>query len=329
LIDSSTTEEPLASILTRGTGSWLQAEFGPSESFGPGAPEATTMAQWRFQLRPGLRDDPDGIGSRHTMTVLPNGTIADQSISGLGATEFVWWASGTTLTVRFTTLTGAQRTEVWSLQYDQESDTFQASNSVWGAGEWVRTEQAFQTDPGFGGAPSYEYQTVRTPDGVVTVDLPTEWSDVRSERVNGTVSFAASPSIDEFNQSLTTPGLLLFVMPSQGVTPGEVLEYLRIQTRSCFLTSVFPYTSAGEQPYSGGVYRYEACGGTLVSLLHFAASRPDTGLLVFGAIRMVTTADQEAAQRILASLEIGDTVGSAEGTPRRGNTLPVGHTLPV
>ena len=147
------------------------------------------------------------------------------------------------------------------------------------------------------------YTTVTDDSGLLTVDIPVEWSDIDGSAwtLDGDVvgvSVSAAPDLDGFNNTWTTPGIFFGASDSLIQEFGSMEEVLDILTfsESC--------TYGGREPYSDALYTgaydvWEACGGE-DNLFVVLASTPETrDILILVQVQIVSDADLEALDYIL------------------------------
>lgn len=299
--DGASTERSLANILTQGQGVWYQRAFGDGTTVGPGIPANRTEASWRFMRQSGLRDGLDGIGTRLTRLVLPNGSTGRWSTPGLG-TSFSWRLEGTRLVTLFQGFSLSTREEVGTLTYDPATDEIAVQSDVWGTGRWVRWERAFAENPDFGGGTQTPvFTTVSGPRNAFSVEIPATWSDVRREQGQGFSLLTATPPGAVIGQP-ATPGVAIYLFPESGLDPASTLGQMAVGIRNCFQTGDQPVTNAAG--LSGRLHRFDGCGGTSAGRINFALSPPDNRLLLVGSVWTRTVTDGTAAQRILDSLRL-------------------------
>lgn len=288
-------------VLTEGQGVWYQHEFGQGVTIGPGIPANRTEASWRFERQDGLRDDLEGIGTRLTRLVLPNGTTGRWSTPGLG-TNFTWRLDGDRLVAFFQGFSLTPREESGTLRYDSQRDECTIRSDVWGNTTWVRWERAFERNTDFGGNPDVgSFTRVSGPQNAFSVEIPTTWDDIRQEQVEGALLLTAAPRGTVLGQP-PNPGVAVYVFTEPDLDPSAILEQADVQIRNCFRTGVQQFSNASG--LSGFVHRYDGCGGTSASRINFAATRPDNQALLFGSIWTRNVTDGTTAQRVLDSLAL-------------------------
>ncbi len=157
---------------------------------------------------------------------------------------------------------------------------------------------------GTGGTGDYtDYVTVTDDSGVISVDVPAEWSDVDGRAFEGVgPSVAASPDVQSFYDGFTVPGVE--VTATKNFAPDELLDVLGI------LTDGLPCDVVGDpQDYSDPLYTglfqvIEDCGGTATDLLYVVAAPEEGDFLVIVVIQVVTDADLAALDRILETFVV-------------------------
>jgi serine protease Do len=153
---------------------------------------------------------------------------------------------------------------------------------------------------------AYEYTQVTDDDGVLVMQVPTAWADVEGAeweedgRVIG-YSIAAAPDLDDFYETWDTPGVFFGA--------SEVLwdetEYGDLLDMNDF--SEF-CTYDGRYDYEDAVYigEYELwidCDGTSTSLVILEAYPAGSEFAVLVQVQVVTDADLDALDTILATFD--------------------------
>ena len=159
--------------------------------------------------------------------------------------------------------------------------------------------------PGPGGYSGFVRVTDDT--GVIGVEIPVEWADidgatpwsVRGEDVGP--GLAAAADIETFFASFREPGVFVGAAPGLALTEDELLDYVKDEQfnfSSC--------TYDGRQPYSDPLYTgaydfFSNCAGEEIVFISLAAVPEDGSFVVHVQIQVVTEADLEALDRILAT----------------------------
>lgn len=165
------------------------------------------------------------------------------------------------------------------------------------------------TEVGTDTAAAYEYTQVYDDFGAITMNIPTAWFDVDGSEwnINGEsigYSIVAAPSIDGYVNSWSTPGVFF-----------GVSEVLYETTNAGDLLDTWEYSSDcsydGRTDYEDAVYKgaYDLwinCGGTNTALLVLEAYPNNSTFAVLVQIQIVTEADLDALDVILASFDAVD-----------------------
>ncbi len=158
-----------------------------------------------------------------------------------------------------------------------------------------------------GTAPAYEYATVYDDDGVIVMQVPTTWTDVSGanwsiDGRNVGYSIIAAPDIDGFYNTWNTPGVFF-----------GVSEVLYDETEAGDLLDTWSFdevcTYDGRTEYQDAVYTgaydvWAECGGTDTVLVVLEAYPSDAQFAVLVQIQVVTDADLDALDAILASFDV-------------------------
>jgi serine protease Do len=157
-----------------------------------------------------------------------------------------------------------------------------------------------------GGAASYaNYVTLVDDSGLITVNVPEEWSDVSGAPIDlgdGTESPAiiASTDIEGFNSTWGTPGMQFI---ASGLLASQSAEDLldQLAPSECTSTGRDVY----DDGYFSGAYEvFENCGGTATQWVQIAAHPADMNYGVLVAVQVVSDADFEALDVILQSFNV-------------------------
>lgn len=148
------------------------------------------------------------------------------------------------------------------------------------------------------------YQTISDDTGTLTVEVPTVWTDLNGsawaidgEEVGQQV--AAAPSLDGFYNTWTTPGVVFAVSASMAdsFTDSELLDQLDF-SESCTYDSRVPYEDA---LYAGSYDIWTDCGGSGTLFIVLAAKPATEHQVLLVQVQVVSDADLEALDHILAS----------------------------
>lgn len=165
-----------------------------------------------------------------------------------------------------------------------------------------------------GGAATYsDYAYVSDDSGQITVEVPVEWADVdgtASSLEDGSTlpALRAAPDLAAFNADFSSAGMLLFASfdPADAADPGATL--------SAFLdgvgaTAACPTLTTDREAYDDGLYTgaysvLSGCDGTSAETFGIVAVPADGSFAVFVLVQLVTDADFEALDRIIASFTV-------------------------
>ena len=149
-----------------------------------------------------------------------------------------------------------------------------------------------------GDAP-YDYVTVEDDQGLISVSIPTAWSDVNGEpNPNFGPSIWASPDIQGYLDTWDVPGIIVESAPDRGADEIDDLLLERDFSNVCDDFGSEPY----EDPlYFGTLQIYGNCGGTDTYYVVLAAAPFDADYLVRVEIQAVEPRDLEAADQALAT----------------------------
>ncbi len=146
------------------------------------------------------------------------------------------------------------------------------------------------------------YRVVTDDSGLLTVEIPTAWSDVDGSAwtLDGEViglSITAAPNISAFNNSWNTPGIFFGATDQFDLTMDELLD-------------AFDYSDScdygGRSSYNDSVYfgKYDLwtdCGGQGTLLVVLGTEPADRSYLVLVLVQVISEADLEALDYILNS----------------------------
>ena len=149
------------------------------------------------------------------------------------------------------------------------------------------------------------YQTLEDDTKVLTVDAPIEWDDIDTAPFtldDGSESpmIVASPSIEEFDASYLTPGLVFTVF-----APQESLD----DTLAEFAPGAGECTDAGIDDYDDSVYtgRYQTftdCSDSGTVYVTVAAVPPDNSFTAVVVMQLVTDADLAVLDQVFATFTV-------------------------
>lgn len=155
----------------------------------------------------------------------------------------------------------------------------------------------------------YEYTEVYDDDGLILMSIPTAWFDIdgRNWEIDGELvgnSIVAAPDLDSFYSTWTTPGVFF-----------GVSELLYVETQAGDLLDTWGFSEDcdfdGRSDYEDAVYTgaydlWVNCGGTDTSLVVLEAYPYNSLFAVLIQIQIVTEADLEALDVILATFDAVD-----------------------
>jgi serine protease Do len=160
------------------------------------------------------------------------------------------------------------------------------------------------------------YEWVSDDFGSITVEVPSDWADIDGSPwldEGGVIgaSIWAAPDLDDFANTWAIPGVIFNVSDDLAKLGGfiQLLDIMRENyIQSCELDGRFEY----DDGYYRGSYDYFIrCGGSGGSdLLVLSAIPLDRAqeMLILVVVQILSTADLEAADRILATFDVIDTL---------------------
>ncbi len=153
-------------------------------------------------------------------------------------------------------------------------------------------------DAPIGSAP-YSYTTVEDEQGLISVSIPTAWSDVDgTPNPSFGPSIWAAPSIEGWLNNWDVPGIIVESAPDRSSTEIDALLAERDQSQWCDDFGQEPY----EDPLYFGVLQIWAnCGGTDTYYIVLAAAPFDADYLARVEVQAVEPRDLEAADEALAT----------------------------
>lgn len=161
---------------------------------------------------------------------------------------------------------------------------------------------------GAGTAGYTSYATISDDSGTLFVEVPTTWADVDGSPwiIEGTrlgAQVSAAPSLNEFNTTWTTPGIVFAASAdlAGAYTEEELLDLIDF-SGSCSYDGREAYS---DELYSGYFDVWSSCGGTDTLYLVIAAEPEGGSITLLVQVQVVTDADLEALDHILASFVAG------------------------
>jgi serine protease Do len=166
-----------------------------------------------------------------------------------------------------------------------------------------------------GGFEYTEYQTLTDDSGLISVNVPVEWSDVNglgweSDLATGVLeiigpALSAAPSLDGFANTWGTPGVFIAASPLITSTVEEILD-------SYWFGDVCVYDDRYE--YDDGVYTglydfYTDCGDEGSLFFQVVAEPADQSWIATVQIVALTDADLTAADEVFNTFFVEDLAG--------------------
>jgi len=145
----------------------------------------------------------------------------------------------------------------------------------------------------------YSYTTVEDDQGLISVSIPTAWTEVNGEpNPNFGPSIWASPDIQGYLDSWDVPGIIVESAPDRSASEIGALLAERDFSDAC--------EDLGAEPYDDGLYAgtlqvYGSCGGTDTYYIVLAAAPFDADYLVRVEVQAPSQRDLEAADEALAT----------------------------
>ncbi|MEX1206987.1 MAG: S1C family serine protease [Acidimicrobiia bacterium] len=159
-----------------------------------------------------------------------------------------------------------------------------------------------------GGLAYSGYQTITDDSGLIEVSVPVEWTDLDSDGwVNSGEligpGLVSAPSVAAWRAEWGTPGVFIGATDMLGTTPNQILDDKRWDSFCDY---------EGRQDYDDGLYTgrydvYSNCGPEGSMFLAIAAEPADRAFLVLVEIVLVTEADVEATDTIIATFVVHGT----------------------
>lgn len=148
------------------------------------------------------------------------------------------------------------------------------------------------------------YMSVQDDSGVVTVDVPVEWSDLDGRPRELGPSITAATSVEGFYGDWVTPGVEVFATRDYSAADVDLVLDLLADGLDC---AVPGERQTYEDPlYTGKWQLHESCGGTDTSLLYVVSAPASGDFLIVVLVQVVTAADFEAADRILNTFVVDE-----------------------
>lgn len=153
---------------------------------------------------------------------------------------------------------------------------------------------------GGGGSAAYtNYRQIADDTGAIQVQVPAEWADVSGTPIDIGPSVLASPNIQAYADTFTTPGVQVVATTELGSDPDAILDLLAIG--GC--------TDLGRDDYDDGFHTgrfqvFDACGGTRSAIVNVAAFPTDGSYALLMQAQLVEDRDVEALTRIIGSVRV-------------------------
>jgi serine protease Do len=156
-------------------------------------------------------------------------------------------------------------------------------------------------------AVAYQYTEVFDDDGVLVMQIPTTWSDIDGsgwnidDEIVGP-GIVAAPNLAAFYDTWTTPGVFFGASVDllDELEPSDLLD-LSDFSDSCAYDGTYDYEDA---VYTGAYDLWLNCGGTDTAFLVLEAYPQEADFVVYVQIQIVTDADLEALDVILATFDV-------------------------
>ncbi|MCL1693875.1 MAG: S1C family serine protease [Actinomycetia bacterium] len=156
-------------------------------------------------------------------------------------------------------------------------------------------------------AVTYEYTEVFDDDGVLVMQIPTTWLDIDGsgwnidDEIVGP-GIVAAPSLAAFYDTWTSPGVFFGASSDllDELEPSDLLN-LTDFSDSCTYDDTYDYEDA---VYTGAYDLWLDCGGTDTAFVVLEAYPAEEDFVVYVQIQIVTDADLEALDVILATFDV-------------------------
>ena len=150
---------------------------------------------------------------------------------------------------------------------------------------------------------TYEYTTIQDDTGLLVVDVPTTWSDIRTETVTDDEGFEypqiiAAPDAQAFLDTYDVPGMS-FAIDVNGVKTVE--NWAPDFSSACATDGAVPYDDGA---YAGTLEVWYDCSGSGAQVAVIVAQPPGEEFTVRVVVQALTTADVEAFERIIQSFRV-------------------------
>jgi uncharacterized RDD family membrane protein YckC len=147
------------------------------------------------------------------------------------------------------------------------------------------------------------YADVTDEQGVITVELPGEWSDVGAvENPDVASSIHAAPDLQRFRSGWDVPGIIIDVAPREG---SDDIPAIMKQLGPAGQCTTEGRDTHETDKYIGRIERWSSCAGGDTRAVTAAVATTDGRALVSVFGQAVDDRDVEAIERALRTLEIG------------------------
>lgn len=154
---------------------------------------------------------------------------------------------------------------------------------------------------------NYTFHTITDDSGLLVLDVPEQWKDVDGSAwtVDGEaigVSVKAAPSLDDFDNTWTTPGVFFAASASiaERMSVTEVLDAFDF-SENCQYQGRTDYS---DEVFTGIYDVWSNCGGQGSTLLTLSATPQSQDFTVLVITQIVSDADLEALDHILNSFNV-------------------------
>ncbi len=167
--------------------------------------------------------------------------------------------------------------------------------------------QELGDEVGGDGGVTYEYTEVHDDDGVLVMQVPTTWIDIDGSgwNVDDEIvgpAIVAAPSLASYYETWATPGVFFGASVDllDEFEPSDLLD-LADFSDSCTYDDTYDYEDA---VYTGAYDLWLNCGGTDTAFVVLEAYPQEEDFVVYVQIQIVTDADLEALDVILATFDV-------------------------
>ncbi|MEM9033647.1 MAG: trypsin-like peptidase domain-containing protein [Actinomycetota bacterium] len=151
-------------------------------------------------------------------------------------------------------------------------------------------------------ATSYEYTFVTDDTGLLSLEIPTAWSDIDGRPADDlTLDVRAAPSLADYADFYDVPGVQFTVSIDEtllGVPTDQLLREITTWSGGCQPQGVAAFDDG---LFVGSWEAYSACGGSDAGAIVVVVRPENQAYTIILAVQVVSDADLEAADRILSS----------------------------